>query len=249
MHLFKSGNKYYLSRIGTKNYLWDDDYIIENGQLKWCHPKIKLIRTGGISTYIQTSYKANTNTVVILEYSFESEPEPNSSERYKLIKNNGSYNSSSHPNAFNYSWWRNSASGYASWFYVGTSGGAQSYSLQLASNNRYQAIISGTIGIHQKLTDLTAGTVLQDINNTWSFDGSATGGLKIFADETGNSVQYSIYYVKFIENDQILYHFVPVPTGLQIGSFTVPSNGMFDIVNQQFYANQGSGTFTYGKDS
>ncbi len=57
-----------------------------------------------------------------------------------------------------------------------------------------------------------------------------------------------IYYLQIYEADSLLYHFVPVPQGLEIGNFTIPSNGMFDIVNQQFYNNSGQGSFIYGKD-
>ena len=64
----------------------------------------------------------------------------------------------------------------------------------------------------------------------------------------GNYLQGKIYNCQIYDNGTLVRHFVPVPTGMVIGSFTVPSNGMFDIVNQQFYANQGTGTFTYGKD-
>ena len=53
---------------------------------------------------------------------------------------------------------------------------------------------------------------------------------------------------KIWNNGTLVRYLVPVPTGLQIGDFTVPSNGMFDIVEQKFYPNQGTGTFTYGKD-
>lgn len=64
----------------------------------------------------------------------------------------------------------------------------------------------------------------------------------------GNPSNSNIYNFKCKENNTILQYLVPVPQGLVIGSYTVPSNGMFDIVNQQFYPNQGTGTFTYGKD-
>ena len=40
--------------------------------------------------------------------------------------------------------------------------------------------------------------------------------------------------------------FVPVPAGLQIGNFVVPSNGMWDVVEQKFYGNKGTGNFMYG---
>ena len=51
-----------------------------------------------------------------------------------------------------------------------------------------------------------------------------------------------------IVNGNDKYDFVPVPEGLQIGSYKVPSNGMFDIVTQTFYENKGSGEFIWGVD-
>lgn len=77
--------------------------------------------------------------------------------------------------------------------------------------------------------------------------------LKLFAIDTAGTISLyltgQIYYALFSQNSTLVRHLVPVPTGLQIGSFTVPSNGMFDIVNQQFYANQGTGNFTTGRDN
>ena len=49
-----------------------------------------------------------------------------------------------------------------------------------------------------------------------------------------------------IVNGNDKYDFIPVPKGLQIGYYTVPSNGMWDIVEQKFYPNQGTGAFTIG---
>lgn len=57
-----------------------------------------------------------------------------------------------------------------------------------------------------------------------------------------------IFYTKIWDNDTLVRHFVPVPCGLQIGDFIVPSNGMWDIVEQKFYGNMGSGDFIYGVD-
>ena len=57
-----------------------------------------------------------------------------------------------------------------------------------------------------------------------------------------------IYYTKIYEDDTLVRHFVPVPCGLQIGDFVVPSNGMWDIVEQKFYGNMGTGDFIYGID-
>lgn len=57
-----------------------------------------------------------------------------------------------------------------------------------------------------------------------------------------------IYSTKIYEDDVLVRHFVPVPCGLQIGDFIVPSNGMWDIVEQKFYGNMGTGDFIYGVD-
>ncbi|MFQ6730091.1 MAG: hypothetical protein ACLRFK_03535 [Alphaproteobacteria bacterium] len=57
-----------------------------------------------------------------------------------------------------------------------------------------------------------------------------------------------LYGIKMYENDVLVRHFVPVPCGLKIGDFVVPSNGMWDIVEQKFYGNMGTGDFIYGVD-
>ena len=56
------------------------------------------------------------------------------------------------------------------------------------------------------------------------------------------------FNTKIWDNDVLVRHFVPVPCGLQIGDFVVPSNGMWDIVEQKFYGNMGTGDFIYGMD-
>ena len=56
------------------------------------------------------------------------------------------------------------------------------------------------------------------------------------------------FYTKIYQNGVLVRHFVPVPCGLQIGDFVVPSNGMWDIVEQKFYGNMGTGDFIYGVD-
>lgn len=81
-------------------------------------------------------------------------------------------------------------------------------------------------------------------------------GMVLFASNTSGGTTYNngyqgkFYSMKiYLDGTNLSYHFVPVPSGLTIGSYTTPSAGMFDIVNQQFYANSGSGTFTWGKDN
>lgn len=57
------------------------------------------------------------------------------------------------------------------------------------------------------------------------------------------------WYKFWDKQGKLIRYFVPVPQGMKIGSFTVPSNGLFDIVNQQFYGNQGTGTFSFNQDN
>lgn len=59
---------------------------------------------------------------------------------------------------------------------------------------------------------------------------------------------FDYYYYKLLKDNALIRHFVPVPTGLQIGDYIVPSNGMWDIVTQQFFGNSRTGEFSYGRD-
>lgn len=55
-----------------------------------------------------------------------------------------------------------------------------------------------------------------------------------------------IYYFKVYDKGKLIRNFVPIYAGAQIGDYTVPSNGMWDIVEQKFYPNAGTGNFKYG---
>ena len=56
------------------------------------------------------------------------------------------------------------------------------------------------------------------------------------------------YYFTIRDGDTVVRQMVPVPAGLRIGDYVVPSNGMWDIVEQRFYGNSGTGDFIYGVD-
>ncbi len=55
-----------------------------------------------------------------------------------------------------------------------------------------------------------------------------------------------IYYFKVYDKGKLVRNFVPVYKGAKIGEFIVPENGMWDIVEQKYYSNAGTGNFTYG---
>lgn len=76
---------------------------------------------------------------------------------------------------------------------------------------------------------------------------TTTNTIKLFTlDPEGTLGNDKGYYFKIYKNDKLVRYFVPVPKGLLIGNFVVPSNGMFDIVEQKFYENKGTGDFVIG---
>ena len=77
---------------------------------------------------------------------------------------------------------------------------------------------------------------------------TADGNILIFGNSGGTTSPVKMYRVKLYNNGTLVRDFVPVPANMKICDYTTPSAGMFDIVNQQFYGNSGTGTFTYGID-
>lgn len=241
--------------IKVDSKLWfyqpaDTKYIVKDGKLVWADPRIKLICKAGISQYLKTNYIPNTSTVVQVVFSFDEEPAINEDIRYYILETpGGHYASQKYPDQFSYAWWHHGPNKYASWFFVGASPEAQNYFIDMKPLHKYKVIVSGDSSISQQLIDITTNTVLNKTNTTYNFDGSNKSNMCIFGKSSGNTVvDYSIHQVNIIEDGVTLNHFVPVPAGLVIGNFTVPSNGMFDIINQQFYANQGTGEFAIGRD-
>ena len=55
-----------------------------------------------------------------------------------------------------------------------------------------------------------------------------------------------IYYFKVYDKGKLVRNFVPIYKGAKIGDCVVSENGMWDIVEQKFYPNAGTGSFTYG---
>lgn len=58
----------------------------------------------------------------------------------------------------------------------------------------------------------------------------------------------AVKWIKIYENGVLVRHFIPVPKDLVIGDFTVPSHGMFELIQQQFYENAGTGSFSIARD-
>ena len=97
----------------------------------------------------------------------------------------------------------------------------------------------------------TEGYVVDNVayGDIYNFNIDTTCTIWIFNDHTLSTFLVGrVYKSKIFENDIPLRDFIPVPAGMQIGDFTVPENGMWDIVEQRFYGNDGTGEFTYGVD-
>ena len=226
-------------------HLFEGQYVIEDGKLLWANPNLKLIKQAGTSTNIDTGHTATVNTVMEGVFGFDEELEIAASNRHTIWSNGGTYLQT---NCFSYTFWHNSNAGYASWIWFGNSGGAQVYNLNMVAGHRYKVVMSGTLGDNSFLEDLTTGTVLSQTTDTKNFAGG-TRTSTLFSSETRQQSNYHIYHVKIYESDTLLHHFVPVPSGLHIGDYVVPANGMWDIVTQQFFGPiSGSGTFLFGSD-
>lgn len=204
------------------------NYIIEDGKLIWANPNIYLQSSG--TQYIDSGIYATGNTTFEIKYDatsesgtiFGSRTSSSSSDRFMLFKSDN--NRFDYDNAY---------------------GMINSFSMAIMKTEILNDSYSATA------TNLASGTTRNASTSLSVFTTPKT--LKIYAGDTNGTissyVSAKIYYFKIYEEGVLIRHFVPVPENLVIGNFTCPSNGMFDIVNQQFYGNEGTGDFTYSKDS
>lgn len=118
--------------------------------------------------------------------------------------------------------------------------GSKTTTLKLFSNTDISKVIQNKTGIY--VNDILKATY----GETSNFTTKSTLGLMRIKGGDFNYFTGYVYYFKILKDDILIQHLVPVPKGLQIGYYTVPSNGMWDIVEQKFYPNQGTGAFTLG---
>lgn len=225
----------------SETYIKVNDRYMFNGnqnykELLWCNPNVYLQSNG--KAYINTGVPSNAVTNYKIDYmitdssirimatgadvSFR-----NKSDTFIGIANSGLY-----------------------WYY-GTGNSAYHVLLSKSSEYYFQknrlevnySSTSATASIYNNIEQISSYTTTASElsnNNYYLFginrNGTATldGSLRIYSAQ---------YY-----GNNINKHLVPVPQGLQIGSYKVPSNGMFDIVTQTFYENKGSREFIWGVD-
>ena len=221
---------------GSIIYL-NDTYIEVNGQywfngnsnykeLLDCNPNVYL-QSDGLGQYIQTNIHATGDTEVSTSFSV-AQIETLSS----IFSSRTSYNTAN----FGLS---SREQGILTAYYNNSNRDIPNFIVQ-PNRRTYIDMIKNNISVD----NVNYGT----ITNYTSFTASIP--LRFFALATSTPSYFlngKLYRTKIVNgNDK--YDFVPVPQGLQIGNYKVPSNGMFDIVTQTFFENKGSGEFIWGVD-
>lgn len=261
MNLIKNGNKYYLAKNGNNYYgIQGNDYTIVNGKLIWANPNIYLQNDG--TNYIDTNYVPKRNTAVIIDFKVDDVRSISSSTRNWICGGEDLYNK---PGNFYGGFWfqGTAASGSRFWFNTtslgsGTAGSVSSeefilhkYKLILASPYNINYRNSNNNGSSSYLIQIDENSTIKTTSNLESNWGELSQSIVLFnRTATLNSstafLLGKIYKAEVWEDNNLIKKLVPVPKGLLIGNFVVPSNGMFDIVEQKFYENLGTGEFVIG---
>ena len=244
MSLYIGENKMnlHIGKTKVKLNALNGDYIISDGKLVWANPNLYLASNQG-SSFVKTDFRPTTNTTVIADWKILGEIKNGNNTRNYLFSSKGHYYGT---NSFAAIWWVNDSGTNFFWPYIGNTGSGAVVSA-FSNEFKYRAIMNGSGS--QYLYNLTTGALIKSWGTNYSFSG-ATSDFYILKKLDGYTCPNitAINTLKILENEELVYHFVPVPAGLQIGSFTVPSNGMWDIVTQQFFGNSGTGEFSYGRD-
>lgn len=205
------------------------NYMVKDGKLVWADPAIYLQSTSSVDTYIDTGLKAQNFSEIACTYQIVG------TNAYVCVfgGRQGTKNNEID--------WRRLEQRYKcgygtnSYYYTPASSFFDKHTVRYSEGSVY---LDGTIRISNITQTAFTGT-----KNVYLFGMNDNGEV-----QSASKAALKIHNAKFYIDNNLVRDFVPVPTGLVIGNFTVPSNGMFDIVNQQFYANQGTGEFAIGMD-
>lgn len=205
----------------------DNWYWFGGANLIWANPNIYL-QSDGLGQYIQTNIQATGDTEISTSFSV-AQTETLSS----IFSSRTSYNTAN----FGLS---SREQGVLTAYYNKSNIDIPNFIVQ-PNRRTYIDMIKNNISVDN--------TSYGSIDNYSSFTASIPLRFFALATSTPSYFLNGKLYRTNIVNGNDKYDFVPVPEGLQIGNYKVPSNGMFDIVTQTFFPNAGTGEFNYGKDT
>ena len=218
----------------------DKDYVIVDGKLVAVNCNVYLQNESGRKNYIDLGVVGTGVTRVEMEVRNVG-PQGVSSSNFFGSRN--TYSSQAFALFATYN-------GYPYWFFNYYDNHTEG--LRQADNDKHFISFGYTGDAENAVIGSVDGVV--DYKKEYAEDFKTPGTLYLFHvngpnanDKTMEHIM-NIYYVKLYENNVLIRHFIPVPRGLVIGDFVVPENGMWDIVEQKFYGNMGSGEFIYGVD-
>ena len=201
-----------------------NDYCITDGVLYWADPNLYLKSNG--TQYINTGVVPDLNTAIEIEMA------DTSSNTYGLFGvKTGTLATSDEGFGISLS------GGNFGFFRTDTSISA------IPKDNNYHVYYLSNTEAKIDGVSYNFGSASTPIGGNWPMYMFGFNHKGAAIDKTLN-----IKYLKIWSGNTLVRHFVPVPSGLTIGSYTTTENGMFDIVTQTFYANDGGiGNFQYGK--
>ena len=206
----------------------DTQYEIVDGKLLWAHPEVYLKSSG--SQYINTGIAPSDTLGIKFDYHRESGTDD------QVLIGSQLNNGSSIPEHARFSL-GSSYDQYWGWnaFYRTGLKDFIRYTVELNYMNNRRVTYNGIE--HRKNLE-------EHLENPYP--------IYVFCTNHRGTVMFcskiKVYSVIITSGSDIVMHLVSVPAGLQIGDYTVPSNGMFDIVSQKFYGNSGTGEFEFGTD-
>ena len=228
-HLFVEGADSDTWKLHVDEHIGENDYIIVDGELVWVNPNMYLQCSG--TQWIDTGFIPNKDTRVVTEINYTS---LNAGQFLFCARKNTTQQTYSITIPGD------------SITHLRTDYGNERITitdLTLVTDNWY------VIDKNKNLTYID-DTLLATQTYT-NFDPIIT--LSLFCGRRSDAMtpielmSGKMKYLQIYDNGTLALNLVPVPVGLEIGNYIVPSNGMFDMVNQQFYPNQGTGTFEVGK--
>lgn len=206
----------------------DAQYEIVDGKLLWAHPEVYLKSSG--SQYINTGIAPSDTLGIKFDYHRESGTDDQVLIGSQL--NNGS--STSEHARFSLGSLYDQYWGWNAFYRTGLRDFIR-YTVELNYMNNRRVTYNGIE--HRKNLE-------EHLENPYP--------IYVFCTNHRGTVMFcstiKVYSVIITSGSDVVMHLVPVPAGLQIGDYTVPSNGMFDIVSQKFYGNSGTGEFEFGTD-